>query len=113
MSIEGIWTGEAYGMFGWESRGVFMLEKGRVVGGDHRQFSTGTYSLTGDRVTAELNVYYYGPPRTAFGEKSEQFKIALEGTLADGVITGSATRPGIEQFSLQYRFTRRMDLPAL
>ena len=33
MSIEGIWTGEVYGPFGWDNRGVFVLENGRIVGG--------------------------------------------------------------------------------
>ena len=31
MSIEGIWTTEVYGAFGWENRGVFVLENGRIL----------------------------------------------------------------------------------
>ena len=31
MSIEGIWTGEVYSAFGWENRGVWLLENGRIV----------------------------------------------------------------------------------
>jgi len=112
MSIEGIWTAEVYGPFGWDNRGVFLLEDGRMVGGDNRQYSTGTYSVSGDRVTAELKVHYYGPPRTVFGEKSEKFTLKLDGKLEGDTIDGTVHRPDKTQFELQYRFTRRMGLPA-
>ena len=71
MSIEGIWTDEIYGPFGWENQGLFLLENGRIVGGDNRHCSFGTYSLSGNDFRAELKVLYYGPPRTVFGEASE------------------------------------------
>ena len=111
MSIDGIWTGEVYGPFGWENRGVFVLENGRIIGGDNRQYSTGTYSVSGDRVTAELKVHYYGPPRTVFGEKSEEFTINLDGTVQEGVFDGTVNRDDKAQFELQYRLTRRIGLP--
>ncbi len=111
MSIDGIWTGEVYGPFGWENRGVFVLENGRIIGGDNRQYSTGTYSVSGDRVTAELKVHYYGPPRTVFGEKSEEFTINLDGTVQEGVFVGTVNRDDKAQFELQYRLTRRIGLP--
>ena len=34
MTVEGIWTAEAYGSFGWESRGIFFLQNGKTMGGD-------------------------------------------------------------------------------
>ena len=47
MAVDGIWTGEIYSVFGWESSGVFVLEDGRVIGGDHRQYTMGTFELSG------------------------------------------------------------------
>jgi len=111
MSIEGIWTGEVYGPFGWENRGIFVFENGRIIGGDNRQYSTGSYGVTGDRVTAELQVHYYGPPRTSFGEKSEQFTLVLDGTIKDDVIDGTVSRHDKSQFELQSRLTKRIGLP--
>ena len=115
MAIEGIWTGEVYGPFGWENRGVFILENGRILGGDNRQYTAGRYS-DGDRgVTAELTIHYYGPPRTVFGEAVEQFTSVIEGKLnSDGnVIEGTIRRPDKPQFDLQLRLTKRMELPVL
>jgi hypothetical protein len=112
MSIEGIWTGEVYGPFGWENRGVFLFEDGRMIGGDGRAYSVGTYSVSGDRITAELKVHYYGPPRTVYGEQSEEFTLKLDGKLEDDVIVGNVHRPDKAQFELQYRITKRMGLPA-
>lgn len=112
MTIEGIWTGELYGAFGWENRGVYVFENGRVIGGDNRQYTTGSYHHSGDRVTGEMTIYYYGPPRTVFGEKSEQFTIDMDATVKDGVIEGTVNRRDRDSFPLQYRLTKRMDLPA-
>ena len=63
MPIEGVWTGEVYGPFGWDNRGVFVFEHGRIIGGDHRQYCSGAYSQTGHDVKAEITFHYYGPPR--------------------------------------------------
>jgi hypothetical protein len=111
MSIEGIWTGEVYGPFGWDSRGVFIFESGRIIGGDQRQYSSGTYSLTGNKVKARIMVHYYGPPRAVFGEAKEQFTIELEGEWDGEEINGVIRRPDRPQFDLQIRLTKRMDLP--
>lgn len=113
MSIEGIWTGEIYGPFGWENRGVFLLENGRIVGGDNRQYSLGTYRLSGEEVRAELRVHYYGPPRTVFGEAKEEFTAVIVGIRNDDEIDGTISRPGRQQFDLQIRLTKRLELPAV
>jgi len=111
MAIQGIWTGEVYGPFGWEPRGVFIIEKGRIAGGGDRHYNMGSYEVTGNRVTAELFIHYYGPPRTVFGEAREQFTTRIEGVLKEGVIEGVIRRPDRPQFDLQIRLTKRMDLP--
>ncbi len=112
MAIEGIWTGEIYSVFGWESSGVFVLEgSGRVIGGDHRQYTMGTYTLTNGQFHAELKVHYYGPPRTVYGETAEQFTTVIDATLKDGIIEGMIGRPDRPEYDLQVRLTKRMDLP--
>ena len=111
MSIEGIWTGEVYGPFGWENRGVFIFENGRIVGGDNRQYSMGSYSLDGAEVTAELRIHYYGPPRTNFGEAKEEFETEITGAWEGGEINGTIRRTDKPQFDLQIRLTKRMEMP--
>jgi len=111
MSIDGIWTGEVYGPFGWENRGVFLLENGRIVGGDNRQYSIGTYTQEGDGLKAELLTHYYGPPRTVFGEAKEEFTTVITGTRNDGEIHGTISRTDKPQFDLQIRLTKRLELP--
>lgn len=111
MSIDGIWTGEVYGPFGWENRGIFLLENGRIVGGDNRQYSLGTYSVSGDDVKAEIRIHYYGPPRTVFGEAKEEFTTVIVGTLKEDEINGTIQRPDKPQYDLQIRMTRRLSLP--
>jgi len=110
MSIDGIWTGEIYGPFGWDNRGVFVLDKGRMVGGDDRQYTIGTYTLSGNEVKAQLLIHYYGPPGTMFGETKEEFTSEIVGTWKEGEIDGTIRRPDRPQFDLQIRLTKRMDL---
>lgn len=112
MSIDGIWTGEVYGPFGWENHGIFVVENGRIVGGDSRQYSVGTCRMAGAEVEAELKVHYYGPPRTVFGEAKEEFMTQIQGTWRDGEINGTIRRPDRPQFDLQIRLTKRMEMPA-
>ena len=112
MSIDGIWTGEVYGPFGWDNGGIFVLENGRILGGDNRQYSLGTYSLSGNDMKAELLVHYYGPPRTVFGEAKEEFTTEIVGTWREDEINGTICRPDKPQFDLQIRMTKRLELPA-
>ena len=112
MSIEGIWTVEVYGPFGWDNRGIYVLEKGRLLGGDNRQYTAGVYRLAGDKVKVELTVHYYGPPRTVFGEVKEQFVAEIEGTWKDDEIVGMVRRPDKPQFDLHIRLTKRLGLPS-
>ena len=110
MSIDGIWTGEVYGPFGWENRGIFVLENGRIIGGDNRQFTTGSYRVSDDKIEAEFRIHYYGPPRTVFGEKKEEFSVHMKGTVHEDSIEGTVSRRGKANLDLQYRLTKRRDI---
>ena len=111
MSVEGIWTGEIYGPYGWENCGVYILEHGRMLGGNDRHYSAGRYSLTGKHIEADILNYYYCQPRTIFGENQEQFEFLLTGEVGKGVIEGKIRRPDRPRFDVKCRFTRRRDLP--
>ena len=111
MSVDGIWTAELYGPFGWENRGVYSLENDRIIGGDNRAYSFGACKLAGADFNADLAVYYYGPPRTVFGESDEQFTLKLAGKLEGDVIDGTVSRPDKPGYELRMRLTKRMEMP--
>lgn len=111
MTMEGIWTGELYGPYGWENSGVYILEHGLIMGGNDRHYSTGHYSISGRTFRAEISVHYYGPVRAIFGEQSEDFEIVLSGEMIDGVIDGMISRKDKPKFDVEYRLTRRIDMP--
>jgi len=113
MSVDGVWTGEIYGPYGWENSGVYVLENGRIVGGNNRHYSSGTYDVSGNTYKAEVFVHYYGPPRVIFGEPREHFEIDVTGEFGEDVIDAQILRRDSEpEFAVQYRMTRRMDLAA-
>ncbi len=111
MSVEGIWTGEIYGPYGWENSGVYVLEHGLMIGGNDRHYSAGRYSLTGKHFEADIFNYYYCRPRTIFGETKDQFEIHLSGEVGQGVIEGKICRPERPRFGVTCRFTKRTELP--
>lgn len=113
MAAEGIWTGEILDPYGWESSGVYVLEKGRILGGSSRHYSAGTYRVSGDTYKASVVVNYYGPPRTIFGESQERFKIEVSGTVGEGVIDAQIVRSDKPESPVRYRMTRRMDVPEI
>lgn len=111
VSIEGVWTGEIYSPYGWENTGVYVLERGVILGGSNRHYSTGRYAISGNSYKAQIFVHYYGPPRAIFGEKREEFEIEVTGQVHEGVIDAQVLRPDKPDFTIQYRMTRRMDIP--
>lgn len=111
MSIEGIWTLAFYGIFGWESAGIVVLENGRALGGGNNHYSWGRYEANGDGVKLSLMVDYFGTPRTFFGEKVKEFPMEFEGTVEENTISGSAFRPDKSAIPLQFQLTRRADVP--
>ena len=99
--VEGIWTGEVYGPYGWENTGVYVLENGLILGGNSRHYSIGNYNVSGDSYSAEIAVHYYGPHRTIFGENDEHFEIRVKGKLKDGVIEARVERPDKPKFDVE------------
>ena len=111
MSIEGVWTGEFYGPYGWENSGVYVLYGGAIVGGSNRHYSSGTYSVSGTAYKAKIHVNYYTAPRAIFGEEREEFEIEVTGNVEDGVINAQVVRPDKPAFSVTYCLRRRADPP--
>jgi hypothetical protein len=114
MSIEGIWTGEILGPYEWENSGVYILEGGRIVGGNNRHYSTGTYDISGYDYKSSVSVHYYGPPRTVFSDSKREFEINVTGKLVDGeLIEAKVVRTDRPATSVYYRMTKRMELPKI
>lgn len=114
MSIEGIWTGEILGPYEWENSGVYILENGRIIGGNNRHYSTGTYELRDNEYKSTVSVHYYGPPRTVFSDSRQEFEINVVGKLVDyKLIEVEVIRSDRPRSSVIYRMTKRMDLPSI
>ena len=110
MSAEGIWTGEVYGPFGWETRGVFIFDNGRIVGGDNRQYLMGTYSLSGNEISVSIEIIYHGTPRTLFGSSDATLSLQLVGRINGELIEGSIFRQDNPKQTLSIRLTKRAEI---
>ncbi len=103
------------GPYEWERSGVYILENGRIVGGNNRHYSTGSYEVSGNEYKSTVHVHYYGPPRTVFSESRQEFEINVVGKLVDDkLIKAEVARPDRPRsVSVIYRMTKRMGLPPI
>ena len=112
MSLEGIWTSELMGLFGWEPTGIMVLDDGRAIDGGHHHYSVGSYETSGDRIHISLSVEYFSTPRTIFGASDRNLQVEVDGTIHNGIINGKAYRADKPDQKAMCKFTRRMDLPS-
>ena len=111
MAVEGIWTSELMGLFGWETTGILVLEKGRAIDGGNHHYSVGSYETSGNQIHISLSVEYHSTPRTIFGASDKNLQVEVEGTIENGIIIGKAHRADKQDHKAMCRFTRRSDLP--
>jgi hypothetical protein len=111
MSLEGLWTSQIYGLFGWDNTGVLILTNGKVIGGGNNHYSIGSYSEAGNTVEMSLDIQYHGTPKTVFGAAERQLSVTLQGTHDDNLVEGEVCRMDKQDLSLAFRLVRRADLP--
>jgi hypothetical protein len=110
VSVEGLWTTEIFGLWGWEHRGVLVLSNGRVFGGGNNHHSTGRYAEDGGEVSISLHISYHGTPRTMFGATEREFTLEMSGVHTGAQITGEMYRSDRHELKLPFRLTRRADV---
>ncbi|MDH3692120.1 MAG: hypothetical protein OEU36_22005 [Gammaproteobacteria bacterium] len=111
MSVEGIWTSEVMGLFGWETTGILVLENGRAIDGGNHHYSVGSYTTSGDNMNIELAVEYHGTPRTIFGSSDKNLTVEIEGKIQGSTVEGNARRIDKPDQYVLCRLTRRADIP--
>ena len=111
MSINGIWSSDIGGAYGWEPIGTVFLEDGRMKGGGRNHYSIGTYSKRDDgSIEFKIDIVQFGKMRALFGQKSENLSIVLVARRDGDKMLGEATMPGHAEYGIAVRFKRRGDL---
>ena len=111
MSPEGIWTSEIMGVFGWESMGIMVIERGRAIDGGNHHFSVGTYESTDGEIRISLSVEYHSTPRTIFGAADRKLSVEINGKLKGDRIEGTAHRLDKPNQKVTIKLSRRADIP--
>ncbi len=94
MSVEGIWTSEILGLFGWETTGIVICENGRAIDGGNHHYSVGSYETSGDQIHIALSVEYHSTPRTISGASDKTLKVEINGTVENDIIDGQGSSCG-------------------
>ncbi len=113
MDLNGIWVTEIHGPYDIQSIGVLVLEGGLVCGGNNNHYIRGHYETDKSAVKLTLDLVFYGPDRSLFGEPEREIVVEIAGkySKAKGTITGEVYRGDNLEWRMQIQLTRRADLP--
>ena len=114
MSINGVWSSDIGGAYGWEAIGVLFLEDGRLTGAGRNHYSSGNYQEQADGcITFTIDINQFGKKRALFGRKSDHLSIVINARQdADKkLMMGEATMPGHSEYGIPVRFVKRGKLP--
>jgi len=111
MSLNGIWSCELGGAYGWEPIGTLFLKQGHLQGCGRNHYSFGTYKAKGDGAVFHFEYNQFGKKRTLFGQKSEQISVVVKARRDGDTMIGEITLPRHSEYSIAVRFKRRADLP--
>jgi len=111
MNLNGIWSCELGGAYGWEPIGTLFLKDGHIQGGGRNHYTLGTYKAKGDAAVFNIELNQFGKKRTLFGQKSEQADVVVKAMRDGDKMIGEATLLGHSEYGIFVRFKRRADLP--
>ena len=111
MNLNGVWSSELGGAYGWEPVGTMFLKDGHMTGGGRNHYSIGTYKTKGDGAVFHIEINQFGEKRALFGQKSERVCVVVKAKGNEETMIGEATLPGHSEYGLCIRFQRRADLP--
>ena len=111
MRVEGVWKVEMKGPYGWEKIATAFLKDGRYLAASVDHFTTGSYAVDGDTLTAEIQVTQYGKVRSVHGSKKRQLSTRLEAKIKkDGRIIGRSNPIEGKKYDVKVRLTHLSDL---
>lgn len=112
MSINGVWSTDIGGAYGWDAIGTAFLEDGRVSGGGRYHYTFGEYEESADgRIVFKLEVRQFGNKRALFGQKKGELSIVITAQMNGDKMLGEATMPAHAEYGIPVRFKRRGKLP--
>ncbi len=115
MNLNGIWSIELGGAYGWEAIGTLFLKDGHILGGGRNHYSTGIYKTKDKGAEFHIEINQYGDKRALFGQKNEQVCVVVKAKRDGDKMIGEATLPpaqsGKMHYGLSIRLKRRADLP--
>ena len=112
MSLDGIWSSDIGGAYGWEPIGTVFFQGGQVQGGGRNHYAIGTYEEQSDGIVVfQIEINQYGKQRTLFGRKVAKLSIVVTARRDGDRLLGEATMAEHAEYGIAVRFKRRGDLP--
>lgn len=110
-TLESLWTLKFQGTRWAEiGSGIAVLESGRVLGGDACFTYMGEYSVTGNKISARVNIQKFEAlPGVVSGTGMDSYWLVLEGAVESPVMTLQGHVEGAPHIKMQVVMTRRIE----
>ncbi len=113
MSLNGVWSLEIAGIYGWERVSTVFLEDGRYLGGGATHFSQGRYTVDKKKIKISIHMIQHGlQKRMVFGKRRSNLYTEISGKRDGNTIQGKARLKNAKSDAPKYtiRMVRQMDL---
>ena len=109
MDMNGIWSVEMLGPYGWEPVSTAFLEDGIYRSASENHYSIGKYEVSGNRIEINVTGVQHGKTRTVFGKKERVMNLTFEGEIDGDGIKGHV-QDGEGAYQISFRSVRLADL---
>lgn len=91
--IDGLWTVEFTSIANRYGKGILVINKNRLLGGDDGYYYTGTCNINNNNITGTINVIRYDQNSISVFGDIDHFELTFSGQIDDNQlnVTGSIT----------------------
>jgi hypothetical protein len=108
--FNGLWTVEFTSTINRYGRGVLVLNKNRLLGGDDGYYYSGTLNITGNKINATIEVLRYDENSISIFGNISHFHLNINGVIDEYQFRAIGTIADKPQIEIKVIGTKREDL---
>lgn len=108
--FNGLWTVDFISTINRYGKGVLVLSDGRLLGGDHGYYYSGTYIVKGNNIQATISVIQYDENIVSVFGNITHFQLTIDGEINEYQFSAVGTIANNPQVQIKVVGTKREDL---
>ena len=109
--FDGLWIIEFRSSLGLFGRGVIVLNKGRILGGDLGYYYSGRYIITGEKISGEADVIRFDQNSVSvFGGDIGNYSLSFKGKIDENTFEMDATSESFPDLVMKIKAIKKENL---